>query len=123
MRMQVVDIRKVGVAMCEPGMAVHMGVRFHPIPRKIVVVLVMGIVPVPVPMGHFFMVMPVGMVFRQMEPNAHTHQRSGQPEAAIGGFTEYANRNRCTHKGCDRKIGTGAGGAKPAKCQNKQYQA
>ena len=73
MRMQVVDIRKVGVAMCEPGMAVHMGVRFHPIPRKIVVVLVMGIVPVPVPMGHFFMVMPVGMVFSQMEPNAHTH--------------------------------------------------
>ena len=67
MRMPVVNVREVRVAVLQVGVKMHMGVRFHSAPVKVVAVLVMGIVPVRVPVEQFCVVMRMGVVLGQMK--------------------------------------------------------
>ena len=80
MPMPVMNVRIVGMAVRQQRMRMLVRVGFLPIPRKIVRVLVMGVMDVSVRMRHGVMRMQVFMALRQMQPYACRHECGGGPE-------------------------------------------
>lgn len=78
--MPVVDVRKVRVAMHQRIVHMRMGVRFLAVPREIMRVLVMFVVAMAMIMRQRFMRVLVSMTLADVQPNAHRHQCTGQPE-------------------------------------------
>ena len=72
--MPVVQVRVVRMLMREDAMAVFMCVGLGSVPRKFVLVLMMGVVDVRVRVRECFVPVLVRMAFSQVERNAGCHQ-------------------------------------------------
>ncbi len=73
MPMPVMDIGEMRVGMRQRRMLVRVAMRLLAVPRKIMGVLVMGIVAVCMRMRHRHMGMRMRVRLRQMQPNARAH--------------------------------------------------
>ena len=92
MPVPVVDIRKMRVAMCERLMRMEMCMRLFPIPRKVVLVLMVRVVAMPMVMGKCFMGVVVRMAFADVQPYADCHEETGNIEGEIGCFAQQGKR-------------------------------
>lgn len=75
MPMPMMHIRKMRMAVPQRTVHMHMAVGFRRIPLKPVLMLVVFIMYMPMPVFRRVMLMIMGMPFRQVQPNAHGHQR------------------------------------------------
>ena len=66
------------------GMPVGMRVRLLPVPRKIMLMLVMSVVAVGMSVFHRLVDMLMLVPFPQMQPYAQRHQRCSKPEQDTG---------------------------------------
>ena len=83
-----VNIGKVRMLVGYCEVFVHMFVCCVFVPIKIVRVIVMRVVVVLMRMCHRLMRVVVLVMFSQMQPHAHPHQRSGDPERRRCRFSE-----------------------------------
>lgn len=86
--MPVVHVRIVWMAMCEHRMMVYVGVRFPAIPAQFMRVLVMLVVHMHMTVRQLFVRMLVLMMLGQVQPDAHSHQRCGNPEGRRKWFVQ-----------------------------------
>jgi hypothetical protein len=78
--MPVVHVGIVRMAVGKLLMYVWMRVRLTTVPRKVVRVLVMFVMPVAMRVRRRFMRVRVFMAFSQVKPDAASHERGGDPE-------------------------------------------
>ena len=78
MLVTMVCIRKVRMFMVQWFVTMRVRMGLLPIPLKLMSVLVMGIVHMGVVMFHEQVLVPVGMLFSQMQPHAHAHEEAGR---------------------------------------------
>ena len=78
----------------------RMKVGFSAIPIGIVVVLVVDIVAMWVLVHHCIMPVVVGVMLRQVQPDARGHQASSQPENCADRLAKDGNRQCRANKGC-----------------------
>ena len=90
------DVGIMRMAMADRQVSVRVAVRFAAVPGEVVLMLVVQIVAVAVRMFVFFMRMRMLVAFRQMQPDADTHQSGCQPEQAADRFMQYQQRYRRT---------------------------
>lgn len=79
--MPVVDIREMGVPVCDRLVLVHMRMRLLAIPFAVMLVLMVLIMDVGVAVFQRFMGVFMLMALGQMQPDAPSHQTACQPEA------------------------------------------
>ena len=77
------DIRKVGVPMAQPGVLVFMGVRLFPIPIESMRVPMMLIMSVRMRMRHRLVNVLVLVLLGHVQPDTDTHADRRQPECTI----------------------------------------
>ena len=92
MPVPVVDIRKVRVTVRERLMRMEMCMRFFPVPRKVVLVLMVHVVAMPMIMGKCFVCVVVRMPFTDVQPYADCHEETGNIEGEIGCFAQQGKR-------------------------------
>ena len=80
MVMPVVDIRKMRVVMPECRVMMRMGMRFGSVTRRVMLMLMMGIMHMFVRMFHRLMDMIVLVPFGQVQPHAQPHQSDRNPK-------------------------------------------
>lgn len=80
MSMSMVNIGKMVVAVSGLCMLVGVNVFAHSIPFKVMGVLVVLIMRMGVLMFLGFMLMLVFVLFREVQPDAHSHQQRSHPE-------------------------------------------
>jgi hypothetical protein len=79
-RVDMMNIWKMRVRMCEWNVAVRMGMRFLAVPFEIMLMLVMFIVTVPMIVLQRAMRMRMVMALADMQPDAERHQGRSEPE-------------------------------------------
>ncbi len=82
-RMPVMNIREVGMLVDEGGMPVGVHMWLLPIPREIMLVLMVFIVTMRMRVFHRLMGVFVLVPFAKMQPHTQCHQRCGEPEQEI----------------------------------------
>lgn len=82
--------------------------RLLPIPREIVHMLMMFVVPVFVAVQHAFMGVFVPMSLAQVQPDTKAHQNRRHPEWRRRGLAEQKDAQGGADKRCGGKIGPGA---------------
>ena len=85
-----------------------MTMRLLPIPRDIVVMLMMFVVRVRMTMQHAFVGMFVPMALAQVQPDTKAHQKRRNPEWRRRGFAEQQDAQGGTDKRRSGKISPGA---------------
>lgn len=91
MRMSVVNIRKVSMLMFEWRMLVAMRVRLYTIPVEIMGMSVVLIMSVLVSMCQCGVLMIMGVMLRQVQPDAYSHQRGSYPKGHSWCFPKHGN--------------------------------
>lgn len=115
----VVNVRIVAVAVRDGLVLVQMSVWFGAVPRKVVVVLVMGIVDVWVAMQQRLVCVHVFVAFSQVQPDTGRHQYASQPERRGSGFAEADDGNRRANEGGDGKVGSRPSGTQTPQSDDK----
>jgi len=92
MPVAVMDVRIVRVNVRDRLMHMWVGVRFTAIPREIVRVLVVIIVAMTMLMGERIVCMLVRVALVDVQPDAHRHQGTGQPEGEVWMVGEQQQR-------------------------------
>ena len=121
MLMTMMGIRKVRMFMGQRFVTMRMRMRLLPIPLELMSVVVMSIMHMSMMMFHQIVLMPVGMLFSQMQPHAHTHEESGCQKSACHWRAER-HRQRRADKGSQGEVGTGSGCPQIAQCQHEKRQ-
>jgi hypothetical protein len=80
MRVPVMDIREMRMRVRHGCMAVRMGMRLVAVPREVVLVLVMRVVPVTMRVLERIVRVRMLMTFANVQPHAERHQRCSDPE-------------------------------------------
>jgi len=109
--MPVMDIRKVRMSVDHRVVLVRMGVRFAPVPRKIVAMPVMLVMPVRVLVRHRLVRMHMFMAFGEMQIDAQRHQGSRHGKLQRNHFARNEDRKHGTEEWRDGEIGARARGA------------
>jgi heme/copper-type cytochrome/quinol oxidase subunit 2 len=79
--MAVVNVREVGVLVAQGRMLMHVAVCCTALQVWQVLVLMVFVVAVLMGVLHRFMYMVVRVAFGQVQPDAASHQRAGQPKS------------------------------------------
>src|SRR5437764_951476 len=107
-------IRIVRMRVCCRFVVMLMCMRLGAVPRKIVLVLMMHIVPMRMAMRHRFVCVFVFVALGEMQPNAARHQCCGNPECRRRLLVEQRNRECSADEGCRREVSAGTRGAEAA---------
>ena len=105
--MPVVNIRKVRVPMHQCVVRVTMRVRLRSVPRKIVPMPVVLVMPMRVLVRHDFVDVQVVVTLGEMQVHAGGHQRAGDGQLQRHWFMYHDERKYGTKEWRDGKIGTG----------------
>jgi hypothetical protein len=119
MRMPVVGIRIMRMLVRHGFVLVAMSV---PLPRRywaVMSVLVVHIVFVLVGVLHRLVKMRVCVPFREVQPDAESHEQRGGRELPCHRLTKKNDRNRCAGEGCCREVCSGARGSQMTEGHNE----
>lgn len=123
MRMTVVNVRIVGVFMHQRFVTMHMSMGFSAVPRKIVRVLVMLVMPVRMVMMQRLMGVLVFVPLPQMQPDPQRHQRCGEPERHARRLRPNQERDQHAEQWSHGEVGPGSGGTENAQPHYEQREA
>ena len=98
--MPVVNVREMRMVVRQRLVLMRVAVGFAAIPTGLMRVLVVRIVAMPVTMRKRRVLVIVGVVFRQVQPDTDRHQPRRQPKSRTGRLAQPANRQRSPDKRC-----------------------
>ena len=108
MPVPMMDVREVSVAVVQRRMGMGMAMRFLPVPRQIVDMLVMLFVRVRMAVHHRIVSVGVPMALAQVQPDAQAHQQRRHPERRRRRLTEQQDAQGGADERRGREIGAGA---------------
>ena len=82
--MPVMDVRHVGMTVCDRVVLMRMDMRLLSIPREIVLMPVVLVMCMRVRVGHRFMDMHMLVFLGEMQPDSRSHQCPCHPESSTG---------------------------------------
>ena len=93
------NVREVGVLVRHHSVRMPMRVRLGALPFKVVRMLVMAVMRMAMGVCQRLVQVLVIMLFSQVQPDAQSHETTGQPERRRGGFAQQPQRQRSADKG------------------------
>ena len=105
------DVRKVRMSVDERVVLMNMGVRLGPVPRKIMAMPVMLVVPMRVLVRHCLVCVQVLVPFGEMKIDAQRHQHPRHGKLRRDRFVDDDDRKHGAEKWRDSEMRTRARGA------------